>query len=212
MKKGDYTEAETEKFLKKYLPVAKNKFCTTSDEVIKVSRKIGFPLVLKIISKEALHKSDIGGVRFVNKLGDLENELESLKKIAQHYKLKLEGILVQEYIEGEYAIIGLKKDNVFGHVVAFGIGGIYTEYLKDVVFRVCPITKKDAQDMIDELKMKQVFLGARGKKPVNLEFLKDIIVKVSKIPQKHKEIQEMDINPFVINHKTGMVVDARMRI
>jgi len=210
MKKGVYTEADTEEFLKKYVPVAKHELCKTTKQVEDVSRKIGFPLVLKLISKDALHKTEVGGVRFVNTRLDLEREMDGLMKIVKKYKLKLDGILVQEFIDGQYVLIGLKKDDVFGHVVAFGIGGIYTEYLKDVVFRVCPVSRKDVQEMIDELIMKDLLLGVRGKKGVNLELLKDVVVKVSKIPLKHKNIKEMDINPFVINHVKGKVVDARM--
>ena len=212
MKKGVYTEVETEKFLKKFVPIAKHKLCSSDKQVFECARGVGFPLVLKIISKEASHKTDIGGVRFVNKRGDLENELAGLMKIVKTHKMKIDGILVQEFIEGEFVLIGLKKDNVFGHAVVLGIGGIYTEYLKDVSFRVCPVSKKDVQEMIDELRMKDLLLGVRGKKGVNLDLLKDIVVKVSKIPLKHKEIKEMDINPFVINHKNGKVVDARMVI
>ena len=212
MKKGVYTEVDTEKFLKKYVPVARNKLCKTTKEVEESARKIGFPLVLKVISKEALHKSDIGGVRFVNTRYDFDRELKEITKLIRKKKLKVDGILVQEFIDGKYVLIGLKKDESFGHVIALGVGGIYTEYLKDVVFRVCPVSKKDVKEMINELKMKELLLGVRGEKSVNLDLLKDIVVKISKIPLKHEEIKEMDINPFVINHKNGKVVDARMII
>jgi acyl-CoA synthetase (NDP forming) len=212
MKKGVYTEFDTEKFLKKFVPVAKNKLCRTNKEVEEGARKVGFPLVLKLISKDALHKSDIGGVRIVNYRLDLEKELRELTNIIKKHKIKAEGILVQEFVEGESVLIGLKQDKSFGHAIVLGIGGIYTEYLKDVSFRVCPVTKKDVNEMIDELKMKSLLFGVRGRKSVNLDLLKDVVVKVSRIPLKHKEIKELDINPFVIDHQIGKVVDARMVI
>jgi acyl-CoA synthetase (NDP forming) len=212
MKKGVYTEAVTEQFLKKFVPVAKHRLCVIDKDVEESAREFGFPLVLKIISKDALHKSDIGGVRIVNYRLDLEKELRELTDIIKKHKIKADGILVQEFVEGESVLIGLKQDPVFGHAIALGMGGIYTEYLKDVSFRICPVTKKDVTEMIDELKMKSLLFGVRGRKSVNLDLLKDVVIKVSKIPLKHEEIKELDINPFVIDHNSGKVVDARMVI
>ncbi|MDP3919035.1 MAG: acetate--CoA ligase family protein [Nanoarchaeota archaeon] len=210
MKEGVYAELEAEKFLKRFVPVAKHVFTNSLIEGHSAARIIGFPLVLKIISKKALHKSDVKGVRLIKNVIDFDYEYKDLLKIGK--KLSMDGILVQEYVSGENVILGLKKDKVFGHVLAFGIGGIYTELLKDVAFRACPITSKDAQEMIDELKLKQMLYGYRGRKKVNIPVLKELMIKVSKIPLKYPEIKEMDINPLVINHKKGIVVDARMVI
>ncbi|MDP3728325.1 MAG: acetate--CoA ligase family protein [bacterium] len=210
MEKGVYTEDVAEDFLKKYIPVAKHTLVQSLHEVEQAAKKLGFPLVLKIISPDALHKSEIKGVRFVKDFEELMHEYEDLLSLAHTKKLRLQGILVQEYIEGSYVLIGLKKDPSFGHVLVFGIGGIYTELLKDVSFRVCPITNKDADAMIEELKMKALLLGYRNAEAVNIRLLKKVLVRVSQIPLKHKEIEEMDINPFVINSKRGFVVDARI--
>ena len=210
MQKGVYTEDTAEDFLRHYVPVAKHILTHSFDDALKAVKKMGFPSVLKIISPDALHKSDIKGVRFVKNFDELREEYAALLEIIQKKKLHSKGILVQEYIEGSYVLIGLKKDLVFGHALVFGIGGIYTELLKDVSFRVCPITLTDAEEMIQELQMKQLLLGFRGEAPVNISLLKKTLVAVSQIPLKHKEIQEMDINPFVINHTKGFVVDARI--
>jgi len=210
MQKGVYTEVDTEKFLKKYVPVAKHFLASTLTEAEVAAAKLGFPLVLKIISPDALHKSEIHGVRLVKTRMDFVHEYHELVHIAQKKKLRLDGILVQEYLHGKYVIIGLKKDPVFGHILAFGIGGIYTELLKDVAFRVCPITEKDADEMIQELKMRALLFPYRGSHGVHIPTLKKVLVQVSRIPMKNAEIQEMDINPFVINEKSGAVVDARM--
>ncbi len=212
MEKGVYTEEATEDFLRSYVPVAKHYLVDSFDAVEEKAKKLGFPLVLKIISPDALHKSDIQGVRFAKDFEELTQAYEMLLEIVEKKKLSCKGILVQEYIEGSYVLIGLKKDSVFGHVLAFGIGGIYTELLKDVSFRICPITSEDAEAMLQELQMKDLLFGYRGSERVNIPLLKKTLVAVSRIPLHHKDIQELDINPFVINHRKGFVVDARMII
>ena len=210
MEKGVYTEDRTENFLRSYVPVARHVLADSFDEAEKAAKKIGFPLVLKIISPDAVHKSEIQGVRFVKNFEELTHSYAALLEIVEKKDISCHGILVQEYIEGSYVLIGLKKDPVFGHVLAFGIGGIYTEVLKDVSFRICPIRTKDAEAMIEELHMKILLFGYRGAASVHIPLLKKVLVAVSRIPLKHKEIQELDINPFVINHRKGFVVDARM--
>lgn len=210
MKKGVYTEDRAEDFLKKYVPVAKHVLVQSLHEAEHAAKKLGFPLVLKIISPDALHKSEIKGVRFVKDFEELMHEYEELLSLAHKKNLRLQGILAQEYIEGSYVLIGLKKDPSFGHMLVFGIGGIYTELLKDVSLRVCPITEKDAEAMIQELHMKDLLFGYRGAEKVNVSLLKKILVRVSQIPLRHKDIEELDINPFVINMKKGFVVDARI--
>ncbi len=212
MKQGVYTEFETEKFLRRYVKVARHKLVKTWYECEKACRKMGYPLVLKIISKDALHKSDIHGVRLVKNRLELEEEFNALIKIVKIKRLNFEGIMVQEYIEGHSILIGLKEDPVFGHAIALGMGGIYTEYMKDITFRVCPISLKDADEMIQELQMKDLLFGVRGEKGVDLKLLKKTLVKVSKIVAKYPEIKELDINPFVISSHGGKVVDARMVI
>jgi succinyl-CoA synthetase beta subunit len=199
-----YNEYKAEKFLSKYLPVARNQLVKKGEDIT-----IRLPLVLKIISDQALHKSDIGGVRIVKREEDLQEEFNDLLKIAKRKLLKLDGILVQEFHEGDQLIIGVKKDPTFGHVILFGVGGVFTEIFEDTSIRKCPINRRDAQEMIDELKARKLFYGFRGRK-LNLDLLKKALIKVSQIPLKHKKIEELDINPFMLNEKTGKVVDARI--
>lgn len=210
MEKGVYTEDIAEDFLRRYVPVAEHVLVDSLDDAEKAARTIGFPLVLKIISPDALHKSEVKGVRMVKDFEELMHTYEDLVSLSENRKLRLKGILVQKYIEGSYVLIGIKKDASFGHVLVFGIGGIYTELLKDVSFRVCPITEKDAKDMISELQMKELLFGFRGSEKVNIKLLQKTMVRISQIPLRHKDIEEMDINPFVINAKQGFVVDARI--
>ena len=205
MKQEVLTEFEAEKILKSYLPIAKNQLVISQRE-IKLKK---FPLVLKIMSKQLIHKSDIGGVKIVNILDELNKEFQNLINLAKRKKLQLQGILVQEFHEGYQLIVGIKKDPVFGHILLLGIGGIYTEVLRDFSIRACPISLQDAESMIQDLKTKDILYGKRGKK-ANIELLKKLLVKTSQIPLKHKTITELDINPLILNEKDAYVVDARL--
>ncbi len=202
-KKEVYNDYKAERFLSKYVPVGKNQLIEKVSDL-----KIKVPLVMKIVSDQALHKSDIGGVRIVKDSRDIENSFKALVSIAEKKKLKY-SIMAQQYHEGEQFIIGIKKDPVFGHVILFGVGGVLTELLKDTSTRKCPITMQDAQEMIDELKVKQLFYGFRGKK-LNINLMKKTLVKISQLPIKYKRIEEMDINPFILDEEKGVVVDARI--
>jgi len=199
-----FTDYEAERFLSKHLPVAKNQLVQNVSQI-----KINLPFVLKIISKDALHKSEIHGVRIIQHQSEVEENFQDLLRIAKEKKLRLDGILVQEYSKGIETIIGIKNDEVFGHVLLFGLGGIYTEVLEDIAIRKCPITYGDAGEMVDELRARKIFYGFRGEK-VNLQFLKRILVKASEIPGRYKQVQELDINPFMLVEHSGKVVDARM--
>jgi acyl-CoA synthetase (NDP forming) len=204
------TENAAEKMLSKFLPVARSILAKKEEDAAKFAKKIKYPVVLKIISPQALHKTEVSGVRIVKNEAELKSEFNSLSSLSKKRKLKLEGILVQEFVKGTELIIGIKKDATFGHVILFGIGGVFVEVLKDISFRVCPITANDAEQMIDELKAKALLFGVRGQKPVNLKLLKEILVKASKLPERYPKITEMDINPFMLNDKLGKVADARI--
>ena len=203
------TEPEAEQLLSEYLPIAKSILTKKIEEAKTFAKKTKYPVMLKLISPEALHKTEFRGVRKVDDPEDLKREFQELSTLAKKKRFRSHQILVQEFMQGREVIIGLKKDPTFGHVILFGIGGIFVEAIKDVSFRVCPITTKDAEEMIEELKAKKVLFGFRGMKPVNINFLKKMLITTSKIPETHPEIQELDINPFIINEKTGKVVDAR---
>jgi len=199
-----YTGYKAEKFLEKFVPVSNNQIVKKFDEI-----SIKPPLVLKIISPDALHKTDIGGVKIVKSNSDLENSFSELITLSKGKNLKLDGILVQKFYDGEQLIIGIKKDPTFNHVILFGLGGIFTEVLEDTSIRKCPISTIDAKEMIEELRASKIFHGFRGKN-LNVNALIDILVKVSQIPKKFSNIQELDINPLILNEKEGIVVDARI--
>lgn len=194
-------EKEAEDFLeKRRFPVVRRFLVKNEAEANEASRKVGFPLVLKVVN--ILHKSDINGV----KINIAKDNFKSA-----YYRLvkKSKRILVQEQIEGKLLLVGLKKDPVFGYVIALGSGGIYTEVLKDVSFRICPVNERDAEEMLSELKIYPVLKGTRGEKPVNFNAVKSILLKTSRLSKKYK-IRELDINPLIVNHKEAKVADARI--
>jgi succinyl-CoA synthetase beta subunit len=212
LKKGIYAEHKAEEFLSKYLPVAKSILTKKLPEALSFleKQKLSYPVVLKLISKDALHKTDLGFVKIVNNEDELNKNFDSFLAIAKKKKLKTEGILVQEFIVGKELIVGIKNDKTFGHVIALGIGGTLVEVLKDITFRVCPINESDAQQMIDELKASKILYGVRGEKSVNIQELKQILVKTSQLAEKNKNLEELDINPLIINDKLAKVADARI--
>ncbi len=209
-KKTIFTQDKADKFLSKYIKIAKSELTKNLQQVQKATNKLKYPLVLKIISQKALHKTDIGGIKICNNEQELEQSYQQLEKTANKKRLKPYKILTQEFIKGKELIIGIKKDPTFQHVIMLGLGGIFVEILKDVTFRACPITLKDAQEMIDDLKGNKIIYGTRNQPSININKLKQTLVKVSQIPQKKKNILELDINPLIANEKDVIAVDTRI--
>jgi len=204
MKQEVLSAYESEKFIGKHIATPESQLVRRPSEIT-----IKVPLVLKLISPQAIHKSDLGLIKIVHNKNETESSFEDIVATARKNKLKIDGVLAQEFIDGQQLIIGLKKDSIFGHVILFGLGGIFTELIDDVSIRKCPITPQDAQEMIDELKASKLFHGFRSIK-LNTQLLKENLVAISKLPQKHKEIKELDINPFILNAKEGKAVDVRI--
>ncbi len=183
--------------LKKYkIPIAEYGIISTKEQL----KELKIPCVLKAISPSIIHKTEAGAIEIAYKRDDLFWKYDIIRELGK--------VLYQPFIEGDQIIIGIKHDETFGPVIMCGAGGIYTEVYKDVAFRVCPITSKDAEDMIKELKFYKVLQGFRGKK-ANLKVLINALVNVSKFAMKEK-VKELDINPFIINEKGGKVVDTRI--
>lgn len=200
---------KAQKLLEKYkIPVIETKVVNNLQEVLNFLKKHGVPVVLKIESTKILHKTDIGGV-----ITDISNKKEliqnwkKIKKLAQKYKAK---ILIQKQITGYEVIIGAKQDPVFGPVIMFGLGGIFVEVFKDVSFRLAPITKKETQEMIKEIKGYKILKGYRGKKAINLKQIENILFNLSKLITKNHQIQEVDLNPVIVNEKQAQVVDVKI--
>lgn len=209
--KIDVNKMDDEKaydLLKRYrIPLAPYTFCKNEKELSKAMKKIGFPLVMKV-SGDILHKTEVRGVR----LG-IENEEDALKSFNELMKIKgTKKVLVQKMLRDGYElIVGAKRDPQFNGIVVLGAGGIYTEILKDVSFRVTPLTKFDAEQMLHELKFSEIILdGFRGQKPVHKKSIVDILLTISRIVEKNDNIKELDINPLIATSKNSFAVDVRI--
>jgi len=201
---------ETEILLSKYkIPFCKTELFNSKEKALAYAQKIGFPVVLKVHAQKIFHKSEIGGVKV--DINDEEEFLLSWEEMMEKISGKnIEGILVQEMTYGNEVAIGMKRDKQFGPVLMFGLGGIFIEIIKDVSFRVAPISKKEALEMIKELKGFKILDGARGKEKVNLKNLADIIISVSNLSMKEEYIDSIDFNPIMINKDKACITDFRI--
>lgn len=214
-KRTQLTEIESKEFLKEAgIAVVEAKLARAKKEAISLSKEMGFPVVLKVISPDVIHKSDSGGVKLglknITQVGNAYSEIVSAVK--QHYpKAKIHGISVQKMARpGVEVIIGMTKDAQFGPVLMFGLGGVLVEVLKDVSFRIVPLAKRDAREMIKEIKGYPLLEGYRGQEPADVPFLEDLLVKVSDFVDKNPEIKELDLNPIFAYKDGAVAVDARV--
>ncbi|MBD3405855.1 MAG: acetyl-CoA synthetase [Candidatus Lokiarchaeota archaeon] len=217
-------EHEAKDIMKEYdIPIPPYDTASTADEAVEKSEKIGFPVVLKILSKDILHKSDAGGVKINLKNEEdvrtaFEEIMESAKEYGKEKGIDVDlsrGVFISSFAEmGTEVIVGVTKDPQFGHALMFGLGGIFVEVLKDVTFRLIPLTKVDAMEMVGEIKAAKILEGVRGQDPRDIDALVEIILKVSKMVEENPQINELDCNPtFVYSKGKGaLVVDARILI
>jgi len=209
------TEFESKKLLERAgIPVVETRLVRTKRETISVSKEMGFPVVLKIASPDIVHKSDSGGVRLgiANATQASKAYSEIMSSIKQRYPSAIiHGLTVQKMARlGIEVIVGMSKDPQFGPVLMFGLGGILVELLKDVSFRIVPITKRDAAEMIREIKGYPLLKGYRGQEPANIDMLEDLIVRVSRFVEQTPEIKELDLNPIFAYKDRVVAVDARI--
>lgn len=209
------TELESKALLRRSgIPVVDAKLAKTATEAVAVSKETGFPVVLKIISSDVVHKSDAGGV----KLG-LQNPTQVRKaysaimsSVRRSYPgARIDGVSVQGMASaGVEVIVGVSRDPQFGPVIMFGLGGVLVEVLKDVSFRVVPVSKSDASEMIREIKGYPLLTGYRGTPPASTEALEDLIVNVSQLVESQPDIRELDLNPVFAYSDRAVAVDARI--
>ena len=209
------TEIEAKRLIKEAgIPVVETVLATTKKEAISLSHQLGFPVALKIVSPDIIHKSDAGGVKLglgnAAQVGKAYSEiLSSIKK--HNPQARIQGVSVQKMARpGIEIIIGMTKDQQFGPVLMFGLGGILVEVLKDVSFRIVPLTPRDAHEMIREIKGYPVLEGYRGHEPADVPFLENLLVKVSEFVDKNPEIKELDLNPILAYKNGAIAVDARV--
>ncbi len=213
------TDAEVREVLTAYgFPMPRFAVSGSAAEAVAFQKELGSPVVLKIESPDILHKSDIGGVK-VN-LHSEEEITAAYEEIMQNaLKVttaeRIEGIMVQEMVSGGREVaLGTVKDPNYGPMIMFGLGGIFIEIFKDVVFRVAPITDAEADEMMESIKGYPILKGARGEKPVDFAKLREIMLRLSQLLTDFPQIMEMDVNPLLANPVAELTkaVDARIRI
>lgn len=213
--RGFLFEHEAKRLLSLYgLPVTRFSVSKTEEEAVAAAREIGFPVVLKVVSPQVVHKSDVGGV-LVGVEGE-EGVRAGFKQIIENVRARapeaeVVGILVQEMAPASTeVIVGSIKDPTFGPTVMFGLGGIFTEVLEDVSFRLAPITRADAEEMIREIRSHRILEGARGMPRADREAIVEILLRTSRMLMECPEIRELDMNPVLVYERGAKVVDARV--
>lgn len=212
-------EEEAAKILEAYnFPLLKSGLSTSADEAVKISEELAFPVVMKIVSDDIVHKFDVGGV--ILDIKSKEEAYDSYNRIIENvHKFKpdagIKGVFIRKMIPpGEEVILGLKRDPSFGPVVMFGLGGIFVEIYKDVSFRIAPLDNTSAEKLITETKASEILSGARGRVPRDIKSLKECILRLSQLAVDCPQIKELDINPLIIleDGKGSFVADTKIML
>ncbi len=198
--------------------VCKSGFATNIDEVVEVGNKIGYPVVMKMTSKTTSHKTDVGGVRVnIQSEAQLREEYNDLiAKLTEKGLIEgLEGVIIQEMVKGNREMVaGIATDPQYGPMMMFGLGGVFIEVMKDVTFRIAPLTDIDASEMIKSVKAYKLLEGARGTTPAQMDQIQETLLRLSQLVSDYPFIDELDINPLLISEKTGeaIAVDGRIKV
>jgi acetyltransferase len=210
-------EHEAKEIVRSYgIPVVPTKLAVSEDRAVEIARKLGYPVVVKISSPDIIHKSDIGGV--ITNLKSDDEVAEAFRTVISNARryvptASIYGATVQKMVpKGREVIIGATKDPVFGHLIMFGLGGIYIELFKDVSFRLAPLSMYEAKEMITETKAYTLLRGFRGEPPADINSIVNILLRVSKLVTDIPQIVEIDINPLFVYEIGAIAVDARIII
>jgi len=208
-------EPEAKSICKEYgIPVTDFRIARNEAEAVSFADEMGYPVVLKIISPDVIHKSDVGGVIVGLKTAeDVRNAYNQIIENVKNHKpnAKIVGMLVQEMAPSSTEIIvGAIKDPQFGPALMFGLGGIFVEVLKDVTFRIAPLTRDEAEEMIKEVRAYPLLKGYRNTPPADIEAIVNILLNTSRLVMEHQEIKELDLNPIMVYEKGAKTVDARI--
>jgi len=196
------------------IPVPESQLACSPDEAVKLANAIGYPVVMKIISPDILHKSDVGGVKVgIMNPAEVRDAYDLITYRARRFMPDADiwGVSVQQMVPtGKEIIIGVNRDPQFGPLIMFGMGGIYVEVLKDVTFRLAPLSRQDAEEMIREIRTYRLLRGVRGEPPVDFQALTEVLLRVSQLVMDFPEIVELDINPLMALEDRAVAVDMRM--
>jgi acyl-CoA synthetase (NDP forming) len=196
------------------IPVTKFRVAKSEKEAVDFAEEMGYPIVLKVVSPDIIHKSDVGGVLVDLKYAkDIQKAYKQILQNVRKHKAdaRIVGVLVQEMAPpSTEVIVGAIKDPQFGPALMFGLGGIFVEVLKDVTFRVAPITESEALEMITEVKAYPLLKGYRNLPPADVEAIVRILMNTSQLVMEHQEIKELDLNPIMVYEKGAKTVDARI--
>lgn len=208
-------EPEAKELCSQYgIPVPRSRLVKSLDEAVKATQEIGFPVVVKIVSEDIPHKSDAGCV--VVGVSDAEGLKAAYKRVVDNAlkfnpSASIRGVLVEEVVpKGVEVAVGGLRDPEFGPAVMFGLGGIFIEVMKDVSFRVAPVSEEEAKEMMMEIRGFKILQGYRGSEAVDLEALVKIIVSASKMIVENEEISQLDLNPIIASRQGAKAVDARV--
>jgi acyl-CoA synthetase (NDP forming) len=209
------TEVESKELLKQAgIDIIDTRLATSREEAISISQELGFPVALKVASPDIVHKSDAGGVKLglgtAREVGKAYADI--LAAVGQkHPQARIQGVSVQKMARpGVEVIIGMSKDGQFGPVLMFGLGGILVEVLKDVSFRLVPLARRDAAEMVREIKGYPLLEGYRGQEAVDISHLEELLLKVSDFVEQNPEVKELDLNPVFAYSDGAVAVDARV--
>ncbi len=209
------TEESSKSILKTYgVKVPPFALVTSAEDAAKQAKKIGFPLVMKVVSPQILHKTDVGGVKVgLDNVNDVKKTFKDMYgRLSKKKGVEVKGILLEKMVpKGVELIVGIQNDPQFGPVIMVGLGGIMTEVMKDVAFRMLPITTSDAKSMINELKGSALLKGFRGSEPIDTNMVANMLVQIGKLGVDNADyINSIDFNPVIVYPKSHFVVDAKI--
>ena len=220
LKKGAsfVSELDVREILSRYsVPLCPMRLASDEGQAVDTAREMGFPVVLKILSLNIIHKTEVGGVKLnlTNEAEVKEAFREIIENVEKRVKgAKILGCTVSPYLKDDRieVIIGFSRDQTMGPVIMFGLGGIFVEVLKDVSFRVAPLTRTDAYEMIQETKGYEILRGVRGQKPKDIDSIVEVLLRVGQLAMENPEVKELDLNPVLVSSEGSQVVDVRMII
>ena len=214
-KRHNLLETESRDLLKEYhISLPEAELANNLDKAVEAGNRLGYPLAMKVVSPEIIHKSDAGGIKLgLNNQEDIKTAFNEIITNAEKVvkKEKILGTLISPMAKkGQECIIGMIRDAQFGPVIMFGLGGIFVEVLKDVSFRVAPLAAEDIDEMVEEIKGYKILTGIRGEKPKDIAAIKNILVRLSEIVIDNPEIKEIDLNPVIVHENGASIVDSRV--